>query len=460
MGVGVENGTGARRVNGGAGEWMRGVWRVQTEALPPGRRAGVRGIRFVWCFLRDFLRNQCTQQASALTYVTLMSLVPVLAVMFAFAKGMGAHEKIREVIANNPNIPRYANEAIGRLMDAVEKVNFATLGVIGSILLFWTVISTMSQVEGSFNRIWRVAAPRTWVRRFQSYLSIVLVVPIFMLAAASVTAAVKASAVHNFLTAHLGVLYPLVRVGISLLGVSSVVIGLSLLYMFMPNTRVKALNALAGGLVAGAAWYAMNSAFISFQIGVGKNNAIYGTFAAIPFFLLWVYSSWIIVLAGAEFCFIFQNRQHLRFIVEPPPLSFADRERLGLLMVGEVAAAHLAGGASWSGPAFAERHRLPMPMVGGILQVLVRGGILAEGAAAGTYLPARDAHALTPADVAHAFRHDVADSTSPITLTLPDGAAVQREFDAETAEFETRLRRESFAALAGRESPPSSSPGA
>jgi membrane protein len=427
---------------------MRGVWRVQTETLPPGRRAGVRGVRFVWCCLRDFLRNQCTQQASALTYTTLMSLVPVLAVMFAFAKGMGAHEKIRGALENNANIPPYANEAIVRLLDAVEKVNFATIGAIGSVLLLWTVINTMSQVEGSFNRIWRVAAPRTWVRRFQAYLSIVLVVPIFMLAAASVTPAVKTTAVHDFLTTHLGVFYPVVRVGISLLGMSSVIIGLSLLYMFMPNTRVKAWSALAGGLVAGASWYAMNSAFISFQIGVAKNNAIYGTFAAIPFFLLWVYAGWIIVLAGAEFCYVFQNRLHLRFIVEPPPLSFAGRGRLGLLMVQEISAAHLAGEAPWAASAFAERHRLPLPMIGGILLVLVRNGVLAEGAVPGTYLPARDIHALTPADVEHAFRHDVADSGSPITLVLPEGAAAQQLFDAESAAFEARLRRESFADLA------------
>ncbi len=445
---GADSSSGAK-----TGLFLKEVWRMRDAELPPVRRLGVRGFRFAWCLARDFVRNQCTQQASALTYITLMALVPVLAVMFAFAKGMGAHEKIREALQDNATIPPYANEAIGRLLEAVDKVNFATLGAVGSVLLFWTVVSTMSQIEGSFNRIWRVTAPRTWVRRFQAYLSIVLVVPVFMLLATSVTASVRNPSVHEFLTGHLGVFYPVARVGISMLGMSSVIIGLALLYMFMPNTRVKVWNAMAGGIAAGAAWYIMNSAFISFQIGVAKNNAIYGTFAAIPFFLLWVYSGWIIVLLGAEFCFIFQNRGQLRFIVEPPPLSFEGREKLGLLMTQEICAAHLAGAAPWGASGFAERHKLPLPLILGILQVLVRNGVLAEGSAPNSFLPARDNHSLTPADVVAAFRGDVPDSRSPIVLQIPDGASAQLFFDAQAAEFDALLRRESFAALAERQPP-------
>ena len=188
------------------GKFIEAVWRVPAETLPPAKRLGVRLVRFAWCFVRGFMRNQCTQQASALTYITLMSLVPVLAVGFSVAKGLGAHEKIKAALHDQMSaLPESASTAINKLFEAVDRVNFATLGTIGLALLFWTVVSTMTQVEGSFNRIWCVATPRTWVRRFQAYLSIFLVVPVFMLVSTSVTAALKSQKVDSYIASLLGV---------------------------------------------------------------------------------------------------------------------------------------------------------------------------------------------------------------------------------------------------------------
>ena len=494
------NGTPDATPTKGPGKFIADVWRVPSETLPPVKRLGVRVIRFAWCFVRGFQRNQCTQQASALTYITLMSLVPVLAVGFSVAKGLGAHEKIKMALHDQmAAFPESATTAINKLFEAVDKVNFATLGTIGLALLFWTVVNTMTQVENSFNRIWCVSIPRTWVRRFQAYLSIILVVPIFMLVSTSVTAALKSQKVDSAIAAFLGVeattsaaatlapepfsdtnggtqiansqepvpltttnaavaktsevpghrtfLLRAVRAGFNLLGMSSVIIALGLLYMFMPNTRVHPFSALAGGAVAGIAWYVTQVAFVTFQVGVAKNNAIYGTFAAIPFFLMWVYSAWVIVLAGAQFCYVFQNRMHLRFIVEPPPLSFARRETLALMMTEEICTSVAEEKGAWNAVAFAKRNKLPTPMVRDILLILARGGLITETALPDRFVPVRDIHELTPADVERVLRDDVADSKSPIVLELPESAGANRFVTGKVAGFHDALRQTSFADL-------------
>ena len=498
------NGTPDTAPDKGPGKFITNVWRVPSETLPPVKRLGVRLLRFAWCFIRGFQRNQCTQQASALTYITLMSLVPVLAVGFSVAKGLGAHEKIKAALHDQmASLPDSAITAINKLFEAVDKVNFATLGTIGLALLFWTVINTMTQVETSFNRIWCLSIPRTWVRRFQAYLSIILVVPVFMLVSTSVTAALKSQKVDNAIAAFLGVetaaavpataaprsaskpfsaaadtaagtniqepvpvtvavvaapttdsapihrtfLLRAVRAGCNLLGMSSVIIALGLLYMFMPNTRVHPFSALAGGVVAGIAWYVTQAAFVAFQVGVANNNAIYGTFAAVPFFLMWVYSGWVIVLAGAQFCYVFQNRMHLRFIVEPPPLSFARRETLALMMTEEICAAMAGANGAWHAVTFAKQHKLPVSMVRDILVVLARGGLISETAQPDRFVPLRDIHKLTPADVERVLRDDVADSQSPIVLELPESAAANRLVTGKVAAFHDTLRQTSFADL-------------
>jgi len=346
-------------------------------------------------------------------------------------------------------LPPEATDFANRIFTSVDNTNFGKLGAIGLVLVLWAVISAMSQIETSFNTIWHVTVPRTWLRRFQAYISVMVVVPIFFLLATSATTVLSSQRVSSLLYERLGSFYWIYETGVGLGGILSIVIGFSLLYLAMPNTRVRPSAALAGGMLAGLVWYLTQWLYIVGVVSVASYNAIYGTFAAIPIFLLWVYTTWTIVLFGAEFSFAVQNRENVELVLDVNPLSFHDREMLGIGMMYEICAAVEQGAPPWTALAFARRQTLALTQVQDLLGVLTRNGLVTEIAATpGAYLPLKDIRLLTPADVEMAFRNDTKSVTCK--LRVPHDTAAHLVFVDEFGTFTASLRKTSFADLARR----------
>lgn len=414
--------------------------------------------RYGSAVVRHFLRNQCPLQASALTYISLMSMVPVLALVFSISKGLNAHEKLMEALQSRiTELPESTADFINRIFDFVDKTNFSTLGAIGMILMLWTAISVMSQIEGTFNGIWQIAKPRTWIRRFQAYISTLILVPVLMLAATSVTTLLTAKNVTALMREWLGPLYLPVRGGLDCAGMLSVIAGFTLLYLFMPNTRVRFAAGLFGGVISGVAWFVTQWAYIRFQIGVANAGAIYGTFAVIPLFLAWMYTSWNIILAGAVCSYVFQNRQTLLGAhAGTETLPFQGRLELALAVMLDAATASCSGAPPWNAAEFANRNRIPMRFVSDVLHVLTGHGLLAETAAGGTYLPARALHLVTPADVERALRHDPENAGKRPAL-LPDDSPVLQIYDRTFRQFDAGLRQASFLDLTRAAAQPAAS---
>lgn len=255
-----------------------------------------RGGRFLLAAARRFYADQCLVRASALAYTSLLSMVPLLAVMFAVLKGLGVQDRLEALLLLRLSL---SPEATAAIIGYVDRTNFATLGGLGAALLLLTVISLLGSVESSFNHIWRVARDRTPWRKVTDYLSVVLLTPFLLLAAVALTSSMETDRFMGWLLESPW-LSELALRGLGLVPVFFNVLALGVLYAVMPNRRSSPRALVLGAVFAGVGWHVVQIAYIRFQIGVAGYNAIYGAFSQLPLTLVWLYVSWAIVLLGAE----------------------------------------------------------------------------------------------------------------------------------------------------------------
>ncbi len=309
------------------------------------RRFWVRWTRIFAIAAKEFFKNKCSLTASALTYVTLVSIVPVLAFAFSIGKGLGFQNKLKDflinkvaasVTLNTDNSAGGVSLAIEKIFNYVEKTNFETLGVIGVVMLIYLVIQLLGNIENAFNDIWGVKASRSLIRKLSDYLSVVIIFPLFVLIAATSTAALTSGKFLQLLyfKGSFGLLIKF------LLGYSSYLflwLAFFALYMFMPNTKVKFSSALIGGIIGGTLWQIIEWAYFHFQVDISKYNIIYSTLAALPVFLAWLYLSWLILLFGAELTFAHQRVDTYSFSDAGRKMIKKAKEVLALSIVGIIA---------------------------------------------------------------------------------------------------------------------------
>ncbi len=471
------------------------LWDMDLATLPRMRKFGVSLLRILILVGKGFVADNCGLQASALTYITLMSLVPLLALTFSASKGLGVQETIMENIglrrttaqtstagadgrrmsprggqveakaedatgAKAPlhievvpgsklaDLPPQLQQAIVKVFNTVDATDFSKLGVVGSLLLIWTVIKVMGRVEMTFNSIWGVHESRSLHRKFADYLSVLFVVPFLLLAATSLTTVLSSGRIVATLQAHMGSLFWVYRKLISLAGLAVLLAGFSFLYVFMPNTRVKLFPALAGGVCGGVLWFVAQLLYIHGQIGLAKYNAIYGTFAAIPIFLAWLYLSWVIVLFGGEVAFAVQNHETYLLERTAEGASFATREALGFLATYHLCRHYLREGGPWASGEFARTHGISARLMSSVVHSLVEKGVFlptsGEDGADG-YVPARPPEQLTLRDVAVAFRGEI----DPVTRTVltRTGDRVREAMALHLEAYEQALAGQDFRAL-------------
>ena len=259
---------------------------------------------------QDFFQHLIRLQAMALSFKTLLSLAPLLAVIFSLLKGFGVHNRMEPALAEALEpLGDKGREITANLIGFVDKMSAGALGSIGLIALFITVLSLMGTIEEAFNHIWRVKSPRRLGRRFSDYLSAILVGPVLVFAAVTITATLQNNAIVRSLLS-------LQALGTVILALLWLVPYLTLwgaftfVYMFIPNTRVKLHSALVGGLVAALLWQTVGWAFAVFVASSTQYYAIYSSFAILLLFLFWLHAGWIIVLLGAEVAYA---HQHIHF---------------------------------------------------------------------------------------------------------------------------------------------------
>ena len=422
---------------------QKGVWELHSGQLPWSHRFGVHTVRLGALVVSGFKRNQCSLHAASLTFFSLMALVPVLALTLAMARAFGGADlaqeqfnkqldnwmvQVEQAVEVHTGADNAAEEQVqvevtqafsaqvreiaDKLFVQIDQLKFGTLGGIGAVMLLWAVIGMLGKVESSFNQIWGVERPRTLVRKCADYLFVCMILPFLVTAASTVPVA---SMVTGFMDKTVGapasealrvlLLSGLFKTSVTLL---TGMLTFAFLLGFMPNARVRLVPALAGGLVTIVLFGVWLKLCAMLQIGIGKYSTLYGGFAVLPILLMWVYTSWQIVLLGAEIAFAVQNRD--TYVLEQNAAGASLRSRLLLALTLCAEAARLArepDGGPFAAEAFAKQRGIPYRFAKDILDDLVRNQILAEVAGRpGEYLLLRCGSSITVAEITKVMLDD------------------------------------------------------
>ncbi|MBI3986982.1 MAG: YihY family inner membrane protein [Lentisphaerae bacterium] len=358
-----------------------GIWDVELSSMSRARRIGINAIRIVQLVLRGVRENNCFLHASALTYNSLLAIVPILALALSLLRGFGAGEiaeqRIRAAVST---MPEQFQEFIDKILAYVGHTNFTAIGGIGLIMLLWVVVQMLGSVEDSFNTIWGVKVPRRMLRKFSDYLSVVVIVPVLVIGATTINAALTSTNFVRFVESHYGI-GTVITLYLQLLAFAPalvVCVAFMFLYKFIPNTHVRFLPALVSGIVGGSLWIGWQNIYIALQVGVASYGAIYATFASVPIFLAWLYMSWLIVLLGAEIGFALQNVATYRLEQRSHSASIRSRLIVALSVLSHAAQALLEAKApTFAVPDYARKHGIPVRLINEVVDELVEAGFLA-----------------------------------------------------------------------------------
>lgn len=392
------------------------VWRVHPQELGLFQQAFYRTCRVLYLTWRGFIGDKVRSRASALTYITALSLVPLLAVGFSVLKGLGFYQTLLDENIN-PFLDRLLGpvpapgtggdaglrEALNEVLALVTSTDVKGLGAVGLLIVLWAVMRLLGSVEGAFNDIWGLRQSRSILRKLSDYLTIVIVAPVFLvLAIAFRTSIERMFDVPESMATLLDVT---LRAALPLGACAT----FTCVYLVLPNTRARFVSALLGGGVAGVLWLLALLFYVQFQVGVARYNAIYAGFAALPVFLVWVQLSWVIVLLGAELAFAHEYEPEYRGLATYQALGHGAMERLALGTMTRIAADFLAGeGPRNSGALAAELGITPQP-VEELLETLAGANLLvavaeAPGSRGSGYVLARDPGSITLKSVLDALK--------------------------------------------------------
>jgi membrane protein len=438
----VERALGAYRR--GANFFRQTIWERRLEDMPPSQAWLYKSARVAHVTLKAvFFGDTLQVRAAALTYFTVLSLVPLLAFAFALLKGFGAYEvlvkqTLRPYLLNFLEGNQSLQTAIDQILGFVENTGVTSLGFIGLITLLYAATRLLRNIELALNDIWSVHAARETVKQLRDYLAIIVVTPICMMAGAGLTTAGQAFKLVREAGKTLGISELLDQL-ISLMGPLAVLfLGLLFLYSVMPHTRVRFLSAVTGAAVGAMLWYAVLIVHVRFQVGVANYNALYSSFGAIPIFLAWLQISWLVVLAGAQIAASHQNSSEL---AQRKLLAHADpalKESISLAALLRIGSAFVACEQPVRRGMLSRELYVPEPLLGELLDQLVDAQLLVTTGQPNdpSYVLARPPEAIHMKDALDALRHR---SSSPPDAFLgrvsigEQGAKVWRELDEAAA---------------------------
>jgi len=353
------------------------VWGNRLTTRGSLGRALAQVLRFLYGMVRDVFSTQLTLRAMSLVYTTLLSIVPLLAVSFSVAKGLGMVSRLRELFTQSFTQLGPDGVAIAEnILQMVDRINGRAIGAIGVVIFLYTAISMVQKVEASFNYVWYVAKARGFARRFSEYLVVLLIGPVAMGTAFSMIASLRSNEFVAYLETVPGFAQMLLMIGESLPYV--MIIGVfTFLYYLMPNTRVSWKSALIGGLAGGVMWVTMSVIFTTFIANSFRTFAVYASFGVGIIALLWLYLNWLVLLLGAQLAFYHQNPAFLRIGRQEPDLSNGTRERLALNIMTLVGEAFRKKGEQVSLTDIGQRLNVPTMVLGLIASALEKAGLLA-----------------------------------------------------------------------------------
>ena len=377
------------------------IW-VKKEHEYRSRKArwAVRQAKVLLYTAQGFGEHDILVRSAALTFYTLMSLVPIAALVFGIAKGFGLETRLNEYLYTQ--FPQY-QVVIDQVIDFADNMLRRTRGgliaSVGVVVLFWAVIKVFGNIESAFNHIWEVRRARSLPRKFSDYTTVIVVTPILWIVSMSIGLHIRQQLLHYTST-------PVVNI---LLGAASTVmiwLMFAFIYLVMPNTKVRLRSALSGGVVAGSAFLVFQLIYIYIQSRLTSYNAIYGSFAAVPLFLIWMQNSWQIVLFGAELSFAYQNIGKFEYEKVSKEMSYSYRKKAMLAVMQQIVRHFVREDGAVSPETVAKDMNLPVRVVRDAVFDLEKTGLIAPVAGRNEkenrYIPARDIHSIRISDVVEA----------------------------------------------------------
>lgn len=314
------------------------IWHSPKKGLSKWESYTYKQLRILVLAGRGFNNDKVQLRASALTFYSMLSLVPMVAIAFAIAKGFGLDENLKQAIIDNSQFQSEITDwLLSNASSALEKTKGGYIAGIGFIVLFWSVVSLLENIENSFNHIWQVRFGRPWYRKFTDYLTFLLIAPIFIILSSSITVFISTTMTEFIEKARiLAYFKPLVSFLIQFAPYILFWISMTILFIVMPNTKVKFGPALISGIIAGTVLHLLQWLYFELQFGISKLNAIYGSFAAVPLFIVWMQSSWIIVLIGAELTYANQNISRFEQEFQSLKISYFQKRALVLMILQRI----------------------------------------------------------------------------------------------------------------------------
>jgi membrane protein len=397
------------------------VWRIRGKDLPRSRSILLRTIRVVILSIRGIMQDKAPLRASALTFYSLLSVVPVAAMIFGIAKGFGFEKTLERMLIKSLEGQEQIVERVVAFSHAMlDSVKGGFVAGVGLLILFYTIIKILSNIESAFNDIWGIKRSRSLGRKITDYLSIMLIGPVLLVLSSTVTVLISSGVIRVVEDiAYLKIVSPGVFFLLGFLPYLSLWILFSFVFVFVPNTKIKLTSGILGGVIAGTLYHIFQWGYIHLQVGVAKYNAIYGSFAALPLFFVWMQLSWLIVLFGAEIAFAHQNEETYEFEQECLTVSHSFKRLLSLWVFDRLVKNFILGEKPWDADRISHELEIPSRLVNQILRDLGASGLVSEVKIDETrvgYEPAKDPEGMTIKNVIDTLEEHGSDSI-PVAKT-------------------------------------------
>ena len=380
------------------------LWKIEVGKLPLYKKVLAQSAKVIFLAYKGFADDKVKMRASALTFFSLLSIVPILAMAFGIAQGFGLDKELeRQLINYFQGQEEILKQSLSYANNLLSNTRGGIIAGVGVILLIYSVMELLQNIERSFNDIWYIKKERPLVRKFTDYLAIIIFAPVLLVISNSLTVFISGEIKRLTETVELlglfkGLIFPALR----LLPYLVIWILFSLLYVIMPNTKVKLKSAIIAGVMAGSAFLITEWALIQFQINVSEYNTIYGSFSILPLFLIWLQLSWLIVLFGAELSYAIQNLKQYEYEKENINYSYFNLRMTSLLVMNYLSKNFVQGKGPSGFPDLLLNLKIPHRYLQNVMNILVECKLASEVVTKSNFskfLPAVDVSTLTPAMV-------------------------------------------------------------
>ena len=389
------------------------IWLLHEQKLPLFKATIIKLVKIIVLSIQGFSRDLCPLRASALTLYSILSIVPVIAMLFGIAKGFGFEKMLeQQLLEHAPDQDTLVVQLIGYAQNLLESTKGGVVAGIGIVVLFWTIINVIGNIEESFNFIWKIGKGRSISRKFSDYLSLMLLAPVLLIASSSITVFLQTKITWLITVIELPEFGTwLVLRALALLPLVLIIALFAFTFIFMPNHKINYRSGIIAGVIAGIMYHLSQWVYLTLQIGVSSYNAIYGSFAALPLFVVWLQTGWMIVLFGCEVAFFLQNYEVYRNNNRFADLIFSLKKIIALQVTHLIVKNFIKLNHPLTASEIATILVIPIAVIQSVLSSLIIGHILVEYRdqdeveSEEVYQPAVDINLLTIAYVINVLEH-------------------------------------------------------